>query len=220
VDGDGGIFGAGVDGAFEKQFCRCGHIQVMRTDDSELWARAQGGETKAFGELYERHADSIQSFCLWRTADPEVAEDATAIVFLEAWRKRERLSLSTDSAAPLLLGIATNVMRHQWRSARRHRDALARLGPAIPGNGLEEDAIGRIEAVRRVQAAGAGIRALPRREREVLALIAWGELTYEETAAALGVPVGTVCSRPAHARKRLDGSADGIGDLASEEGSG
>jgi RNA polymerase sigma-70 factor (ECF subfamily) len=204
----------------ENQFRRRGHIEVMKAGDSELWARAQAGETEAFGALYERHADSIQSFCLWRSADPQVAEDATAIVFLEAWRKRERLSLNTDSAAPLLLGIATNVMRHQWRSARRHRDALARLEPgSSEGNGLEEQAVERIEAARRVREAGAAIRALPRREREVLALIAWGELTYEETAAALKIPVGTVRSRLASARKRLKKSGNGIGDLANEEGS-
>jgi RNA polymerase sigma-70 factor (ECF subfamily) len=47
------------------------------------------------------------------------------------------------------------------------------------------------------------VRALPRREREVLALVAWGELTYEETAVALGVPIGTVRSRLARARERL-----------------
>lgn len=62
-----------------------------------------------------------------------------------------------------------------------------------------------------VREAGAAIRALPLREREVLALLAWGELSYAEIAAALGVPIGTVRSRVARARSRL---GDALADLA------
>ncbi len=175
------------------------------TSDSVLWERARRGDADAFGELYERHARSVQSFCLWRTADLQLAEDATATVFLEAWRQRERLSPATDSAVPLLLGIATNVVRQQWRARRRHRDALDRLRGAATSAplDLEVDAIARLDAVTQLREAGAEIRALPRRERDVLGLVAWGELSYEETAAALGVPIGTVRSRLARARARL-----------------
>jgi RNA polymerase sigma-70 factor (ECF subfamily) len=49
----------------------------------------------------------------------------------------------------------------------------------------------------------AAVRALPAREREVLALVAWAGLTYEQAAAALEVPVGTVRSRLSRARARL-----------------
>lgn len=82
------------------------------TTDQELWQRARGGDADAFGELYETHARAVQGYCLWRTGSTQVSEDAAATVFLEAWRKRERLRLTTDTAAPLLLGIANNVMRH------------------------------------------------------------------------------------------------------------
>ena len=47
------------------------------------------------------------------------------------------------------------------------------------------------------------IEALPEREREVLGLVAWAGLSYEQAAAALDVPVGTVRSRLARARARL-----------------
>jgi RNA polymerase sigma factor (sigma-70 family) len=173
--------------------------------DLELWEKARGGDAQAFGELYARHLRAVQSFCVWRTADLRLAEDFAATVFLEAWRRRERLELTTDSAVPLLLGVATNVMRQQWRSQRRHRGALERLRGAAgePPGDVEAEVLDRMEATHQVREAGAQIRALPRREREVLALIAWGELSYEETAAALGVPIGTVRSRLARARGRL-----------------
>lgn len=173
--------------------------------DAELWALTRRGDTTAFGELYQRHARSVQSFCLWRTAAKQLAEDVTATVFLEAWRRRRRLDLRTESAAPLLLGVATNVLRNYWRSQRRHARALERIGKAELEQAAwdEDQVIARVDAMCQVQEAGAAIRALPSRERDVLALLAWGELTYAETAAALGIPVGTVRSRVSRARSRL-----------------
>jgi RNA polymerase sigma-70 factor (ECF subfamily) len=173
-------------------------------NDLELWERTRGGDAEAFGALYERHARAVQSYCLWRTADLQAAEDATATVFLEAWRKRGRLTLRTDSAAALLLGIANNVVRRQWRSQRRYRDALERVrnAPHLPSD-LEAEAIARVDAIQQLRVGGEAIRQLPRREREVLALLAWSDLSYGEIAEALGLPVGTVRSRLARARTRL-----------------
>jgi RNA polymerase sigma-70 factor (ECF subfamily) len=173
--------------------------------DALLWERARSGDADAFGDLYERHVRAVQAFCLWRTANPQLAEDATATVFLEAWRRRRRLRLTSDSAVPLLLGVATNVLRQAWRSQRRHSGALERIRNAAPTlpPGHEDDAIARLDAVLQLRDAGDAIRALPQREREVLALLAWGELSYEETAAALAIPIGTVRSRLARARGRL-----------------
>lgn len=183
---------------------------MATSTDAELWGRAQSGDGTAFGELYQRHARSIQSYCLWRTAAQQLAEDVTATVFLEAWRHRRRLDLTTESAAPLLLGVANNVLRNHWRSQRRHARALERIRKADADITWDEDElIARIDAMSEIRDAGAAIRALPQREREVLALLAWGELSYAETAAALGIPVGTVRSRVSRARSRLgDAFAD------------
>lgn len=179
------------------------HIEVM-ADDLQLWDRIRSGDAEAFGDIYERHAHAVQSYCLWRTADLQAAEDATATVFLEAWHKRRRLTLSTGSAAPLLLGIANNVVRRQWRNQRRYRDTLERVRNVgqLPDD-LEAEAIARVDAIRQLRESGEAIRALPRREREVLALLAWSDLSYGEIAEALGLPIGTVRSRLARARTRL-----------------
>lgn len=173
--------------------------------DEALWAQVRAGDARAFGTLYARHARTVHDYCLWRTADPQAAEDAAATVFLEAWRRRDRLALETSSAAALLVGIANNVVRGHWRTSRRQREALSRLRAAAltEGAGPESAAIARIDASRQVRRVEGAIRSLPQREREVLALIADGDLTYEEAATELGVPVGTVRSRLARARSRL-----------------
>ncbi|HYJ21644.1 MAG TPA: sigma-70 family RNA polymerase sigma factor [Solirubrobacterales bacterium] len=182
-------------------------------DDLQLWERTRSGDAEAFGDLYERHARAVQSYCLWRTADLQAAEDATATVFLEAWRKRRRLTLTTGSAAPLLLGIANNVVRRQWRSQRRYRDTLERVrNVGQAPDDLETEAIARVDAIQQLREGSEAIRALPRREREVLAMLAWSDLSYGEIAAALGLPVGTVRSRLARARSRL---GDAFPDLTA-----
>jgi RNA polymerase sigma factor (sigma-70 family) len=172
-------------------------IANRAASDGELWTRARRGDAEAFGEIYTRHAGAVHGYCLWRTADPQAAEDAAATVFLEAWRRRDRLDLQTDSAAALLFGIANNVVRGHWRTSRRLGEALVRLRAASPsdGAGPESAVIARIDASRHVSEAAEAIRSLPRGEREVLALIADRELSYEEAATALDVPIGTVRSR-------------------------
>lgn len=188
-------------------------MKAARTvSDAVLWARASRGDAEAFGEIYVRHVRAVHGYCLWRTADPQAAEDAAATVFLEAWRRRDRLTLRTNSAAALLFGIANNVVRGHWRTSRRHGEALARLRATVPreGAGVESAAIARIDAYRHVHKGAEAIRSLPRREREVLALIADGDLSYGEAASTLGVPIGTVRSRLARARRRLHNMSFGL----------
>src|SRR5688572_3516499 len=106
-------------------------VSVMSdVDDRVLWRQARDGDAEAFGALFDRHASTVYSYCFRRTADWALAEDLTSVVFLEAWRVRTRMAPAGASAVPLLLGIATNVVRNQWRSRRRHRAALQRLPAA------------------------------------------------------------------------------------------
>ena len=156
-------------------------------NDLLLWRRAVAGDADAFGLLYTRHARAVERYCLWQTGDPALAEDLASIVFLEAWRRRKKTPLSTASAKPLLLAIATNVVRNQHRARRRHGAALDRLGRANEDRPDHDNAsVERIDARDRLSAVRERLQALPRREREVLALVALADLSYEETAAALG----------------------------------
>jgi DNA-directed RNA polymerase specialized sigma24 family protein len=53
----------------------------------------------------------MQSYCLWHTADLRLAEDVTSTVFLEAWRQRQRLELTSESAVPLLITDDAEILR-------------------------------------------------------------------------------------------------------------
>jgi RNA polymerase sigma factor (sigma-70 family) len=170
--------------------------------DRELWRRAAAGEPEAFGELYDRHANAIYNFCFRRCADWALAEDLTATVFLEAWRKRKRVSFDREDAVlPWLCAVAGNVIRND---ARRHRRLLRFLGGLAAGaQPRARDAAERLAEEEEMHAILAAVRELPRREQDVLALCVFADLSYEQAAIALGIPVGTVRSRLARARNRL-----------------
>ncbi|MDQ0725076.1 RNA polymerase sigma factor [Microbacterium sp. W4I20] len=86
-----------------------------------------------------------------------------------------------------------------WRSF-----AASVSGEEHSSEGGVDDAMTKIDAEREVAGLKARIAALAPKDRETLLLYAWQGLTYEEIAAALGVPVGTVRSRLNRVRRRLD----------------
>lgn len=104
--------------------------RVMELTDQTLWARAQAGDAAAFGALYQRHARAVYQFCFWRTADAGLAEDLSAAVFLEAWRRHGRTYLTQPSVLPWLLGVAVNLLRNQRRTARRQKGCPGAAAPA------------------------------------------------------------------------------------------
>jgi RNA polymerase sigma-70 factor (ECF subfamily) len=167
------------------------------------------GDPEALAELFDRYADHIYNHCFRATGDWGEAEDATSTVFLEVWRHRRRVRLHDGSALPWLYGVATNVCRNLTRSRRRRLRALAALPGPEPVPDHAEQVTDRAGSTERMRAVLAAIDALPLREREVLGLVAWSGLTYEQAAAALDVPVGTVRFRLSRARARLHLTTEG-----------
>jgi RNA polymerase sigma-70 factor (ECF subfamily) len=179
-----------------------GHERAVELDDSVLWSRARSGDSDAFGMLFERHARTIYNYCFHRVGSWAVAEDLVSIVFLEAWRRRQKL-LPHGKELPWLFGIATNVVRNRRRSERRYSAALGRVPEPIPEPTFADDSDQRVDDEELIGHALGLLARLPRREQEVFALCAWSELSYEDAAIALGIPVGTVRSRLSRARTRL-----------------
>jgi RNA polymerase sigma-70 factor (ECF subfamily) len=73
-----------------------------------------------------------------------------------------------------------------------------------PGTDVTPDVAARSEAAEQMRSVLKRIATLPRQQQDVVALCVWSGLSYEEAAAALGVPVGTVRSRLSRARASLD----------------
>ncbi|HEX6701627.1 MAG TPA: sigma-70 family RNA polymerase sigma factor, partial [Gaiellaceae bacterium] len=128
-------------------------------------------------------------------------------VFLEAWRKRQRVEVGERGVLPWLLGVAVNVMRNERRTRRRYRSVLARIPPLDPERDFADDAGARIDAQADAARALARLRGVPPRERAVIGLLAAG-LTTREIATALAIPEATVRTRLHRLRRRLGVAAE------------
>ncbi|HEX3748931.1 MAG TPA: RNA polymerase sigma factor [Streptosporangiaceae bacterium] len=160
-------------------------------------------EPGAFGVIFDRHGSTLLRF-LARRVNPAEAEDLLGEVFRIAFERRPAFDRSRDSARPWLYGIAANLVAKHYRSETRRLRALARAGAAwVPDEDPAERAVAAADAGVRWARVADAIGVLPEAERQVLLLFAWEELSYDEIAAALGVPVGTVRSRLSRARSRL-----------------
>jgi RNA polymerase sigma factor (sigma-70 family) len=188
-----------------------GHeLDEMEPDDSTLWERSRTGDADAFTTLFELHAKAIYNYCFRRTGEWSTAEDLLSLVFLEAWRRREK-ELAPGKVLPWLYGIATNVIRNRRRSERRFRAALARMPVTRPEHDFGDEADERLDDERQMKDALARLARLPRREQDVFVLCAWSGVSYEDAALALGIPVGTVRSRLSRARQHLGELDPGCG---------
>jgi RNA polymerase sigma factor (sigma-70 family) len=192
-----------------------GHEEKMEPSDARLWARSRAGDVDAFGLLFDRHARLIYNYCFRRIGNRATAQDMLSMVFLEAWRRRHK-ELPPDKVLPWLYGVVTNVVRHQRRSERRYAAALSRLPKAGAEPDFADDSVERLDYERHAQKALALLRRLPEREQDVFVLCAGMELSYEDAATALGLPVGTVRSRLSRARVRLRELDSGSGHEQGE----
>jgi RNA polymerase sigma-70 factor (ECF subfamily) len=171
-------------------------------------------DVRLFGELFEAHARAIYNFCFRRIGDWALAEDLVSVVFLEAWRRRKSAPLSEDSALPWLLGVASNVIRNQRRSLRRYHRALQRMPAPEHTRDFAGDADQRLDEERQIARLRGLISGLSQRDQDILTLCVGNELTYEQAALALGVPVGTVRSRLSRAKAHLRSVATASGSAA------
>jgi RNA polymerase sigma-70 factor, ECF subfamily len=184
-------------------------ISRMKPDnlsDSELLQAMRAGDEEALAELYRRRQPSIYRFALQMCGSQEFAEDITQEVFMVLIREAHTFDATRGALGAFLMGIA----RHQvLRRLQRERFYVPMNED--PDNGIlpEQasvttvgplDEMSRAEAIETVRRA---VLALPERYREVVVLCDLQEMSYGETAEALGCAIGTVRSRLHRARSLL-----------------
>ncbi len=155
-----------------------------------------------FAALFDRHAVAVHRY-LARRAGTTVADDLLAQTFLVAYERRGDYDRTRPDARPWLFGIATNLLRRQQRDEVRQYQAWARTGVDPAGADHALRVADRVDAAATASRLAGALAELPHADREVLQLVAWGQLTYPEVAAALDIPVGTVRSRLHRARAAL-----------------
>jgi RNA polymerase sigma-70 factor (ECF subfamily) len=170
--------------------------------DADLVA-ASLRDPQRFALLFDRHARAVHRYVASRARHGDV-DDVVSETFVTAFRSRARYDQVYDDARPWLLGIATNVLRHHRRSEGRRLTRLRAVArPPDPEIDPAESVAAAVDNASEIDRVAHSLARLDNRYRDVLLLAVSTDLTYEEIARALGVPVGTVRSRLARGRHQL-----------------
>ncbi|TYB48396.1 RNA polymerase sigma factor [Actinomadura chibensis] len=153
-----------------------------------------------FAAIFDRYYAEIHRY-VDRRLGPDIADDIAAETFLVAFRSRGKFQPESGSARPWLYGIATRLVSRHRRTELRKYKAITRLQARVPVDEHEDDALTGSHTVD--APLSAALTRLKHGDRDVLLLIALGDLSYAEVAQALGIAYGTVCSRLNRARRQV-----------------
>jgi RNA polymerase sigma-70 factor (ECF subfamily) len=170
--------------------------------NDEILACRLRDDPNVFGEVYDCYFHAIYRYVAGRLGT-SAAEDIAAETFVVAFAQRDRFNPERGALRPWLFGIATNLIARHRRREARHYQALGRLPQPPSADGHEERVVAAVAARRLRPQLLQALTGLSRGERDVVLLVALGQLSHDEVAQALGISPGTVGSRLSRARNRL-----------------
>jgi RNA polymerase sigma-70 factor (ECF subfamily) len=178
--------------------------------------RASLADPDRFALIYDRYAPVLYRYAYQRVG-PGIADDVVAEAFLAAFRGRATYDLGRQDARPWLFGILTReVAAHKRREQARYR-ALARSAHETVQDGPADQVTARVVADAARGPLAAALAGLAPGDRDVLLLVAWGQLSYDEVADALNIPQGTVGSRLNRARRKVRKALSGFSMEENDE---
>ena len=166
--------------------------------DDVLLRRAAKGDEEAFTLVYRRHQAAIYRFALRMTGSPWAAEEIVQDVFMTLVRDPKKYDALLGTVSAFLYGVARNrILKHRERVPREV--ALEEKNEDGTGNGvlLIDAATPAVWAEKKERTAQvrSAVLELPEEFREAVVLCELQELSYEEAAAIVGCPIGTIRSR-------------------------
>lgn len=174
-----------------------GSIALDRSEAAELVARAAGGDTSAFEELYAAHLGRIYALCLRMTANVAEAEELTQEAFIRAWQKLDTFR-GTASFSTWMHRVAANVVLSRRRKLARERQRTVHQDDmsyhAVAGDRTDRGPTVDLEAA---------IAQLPERARAVFVLYDIEGYQHQEIADLMGIAPGTCKAQLHRARKLL-----------------
>ena len=159
-------------------------------------------DERLFRDLVEEHSNRLQRFIIRHIGNITEAEDLAQQAFAEAARSY-RTFRGDSQLSTWLYGIALNLIRnHLSRAPERRYDFIDESGldDLAAESTTPEEAAEQAQSMRLLQES---LDELPESMRSILLLVGMDNLSYEEAAALLSVPIGTVRSRLSRARTAL-----------------
>ncbi len=177
-------------------------------EERQLVTRSAAGDQDAFRQLVLRHHRRVVNIAYRALGDAGLAEDVAQEVFIKVFRHLP----SYRHEKPFVHWLHRVAANTVTDAARRHRpvQSLDSLAQTLAGQGGDpQEVAARHDLQRSVRRA---IATLPPHYRDTLALQVFHDLSYEEIAATLEIPVGTVMSRLNAAKRLLRDRLQGLAD--------
>jgi RNA polymerase sigma-70 factor (ECF subfamily) len=200
-------------------------VVMERAHELELIQRAKRGDAAALGALIDGHRDSLHHFLLRLTRREDVAEDIGQEAFVRVLRNLDRFD-ERFRFSTWIFTIARRLWINHIQKFRPIPDSDAVGSRPGQDDGPEVVAETKEHKARIADAVAVGLAALNPRQREIVELFHGRELSIQEIAFRLELPVGTIKSHLFRARRRMsaavleEGRFDPVGsdDERSDEG--
>ena len=180
--------------------------------DEELLLRVEGGDDRAFRELFARYAAVAHALAFRLVRQAQVAEEIVQEAFLAVWRNPERYDRTRGSVRAWLLGTvhhrAVDAVRRE-QAQRRRAEQAASLGPAVEDDPVD-DVLAAIDLPRDRRLVRRALTELPVEQRNVIRAMYFDGLSQSQIAERTGLPLGTVKSRTLLGMRRLRASLEGL----------
>lgn len=164
--------------------------------DAALIGRLRRGDERAIELFYREHGPLVRSY-VGRFVSRDEIEDVVQKVFFEVWRARERLDPERS-----LVAFALNIARKRSIDHLRQRRTTVvdvnEVRELVGSNGDE-----LIERLTRASEVRRGLDTLVHEQREAIELAFFEDLTQQQIAERLGIPIGTVKARMARGLKKM-----------------
>jgi len=172
-------------------------------EEAALVRLAQGGDHDAFTQLVRMHQRTVYRVAYAYTRNAADADDLAQETFVRAYQALERFRVG-EPLQPWLVRIATNLAFSLFRRRRRRPEASLEAHEEAGAQwALDDDPADHAERSDRERRVQAAFGRLSEEHQAVLALRAIRDLSYEEIAVSLKIPLGTVMSRLSRARAEL-----------------
>ena len=175
-----------------------------RPNDEQLWGEISNGDPEAFELLYQQHIQALFDYGMHVHTDAAVVKDAIQELFIRIWQRRASLGNVKNSKSYLMVSL-----RHQiLETLRQQKNSQSYLAEKFSGFTGSEDScehclIAREDQKEREQALAAAIEKLPARQKEVIYLLFYKNLSQEEAAEIMSLHLTSVYTLTWKAVKNL-----------------
>lgn len=162
--------------------------------DTELLEEVKRGKIKKYGEIVERYMKQAYSVALYFTGDTHLAWDVSQEAFLRVLKGIKKFDTSRPFF-PYLYSVIKNLVTSMRRKREDYFEDIVVLVDDDPQKALEK--MEEIESLKRA------IDTLDKKDREIIFLRHFSNMSYKEISELLNIPIGSVMSRLYYARKKL-----------------